>query len=108
MLWRLDALLCLLTLASCAYERKWALSLRHSADLSMAARQAAATEARTHFGETLRSCVAANDPDALSDLDAGRAYPISEPSAKPVQLLAVMRCMKEKGWEAAPVTLYGF
>ncbi|TWB35213.1 hypothetical protein [Nitrospirillum pindoramense] len=92
-----------LALAACAYtgDRRWNvdMALLTRGNPSLAAQQDLVREKERHFPETLRACVAANDPDHLPDLDAGRGYPISDWHVGRAHD-AVMACMRDQGWVA--------
>ncbi|EGY02729.1 hypothetical protein AZA_87656 [Nitrospirillum viridazoti Y2] len=90
-----------LALAACAYtgDRRWNvdMALLTRDHPSLAQQQALVREKEQHFPETLRACVAANDPERLADLDAGRGYPISDWHVGKAHD-AVLACMRAQGW----------
>ncbi|MBB6253958.1 hypothetical protein [Nitrospirillum iridis] len=97
---RIVVLATCLALGACAGGRRWNvdMALLTRDQPSLAAQQALVREKQRHFPETLRACVAANDPDRLADLDAGRDYPISDWHAGGAAHEAVLDCMRAQGW----------
>jgi hypothetical protein len=101
----------LIALYGCIYtiERRWAYSPQSSLNQStapMGQQDKATKEAESRFEQTLRGCIAREDPNSLGRYDEAHEYRLSGWFVNEQRTVPVVRCMNSHDWILYPTKIY--